>query len=65
VKKGAVRGAPGRLVCSFCGAEVLLGEPYWYINGAVICRTCLPDFARQDYLPYRHIRGRGPACDDA
>lgn len=45
------------LRCSFCGIEVAQGEQYWYINGAVVCAECLPEFARRDYLAFHHIRG--------
>lgn len=48
---------PRRLCCSFCGAEIGLRETYWYINGNVLCRACLPEFARQDYLACRQVRG--------
>lgn len=47
----------GRLCCSFCGAEISQKEIYWYINGHVLCQSCLPEFARQDYQNCREIRG--------
>jgi hypothetical protein len=50
--------AAARLFCTFCGAEIAAGEPYWAVNGAVVCEACLPEFARQDYLGCRCVRGR-------
>lgn len=47
----------GRLCCSFCGTEIGLRETYWYINGHVLCQSCLPEFARQDYQNCRKTRG--------
>lgn len=56
MKKPVARQCP-RLCCSFCGTEIGLGETYWYVNGSVICTACLPEFARQDYLACRQVRG--------
>ena len=47
-----------RLSCSFCGAEISVGETYWYINGFVLCGDCLPDFARMELAPCRETRGK-------
>ena len=47
----------GRVFCTLCGEEIGGGETYWIINGAVVCGSCLPDFARQDYRPCQVIRG--------
>jgi hypothetical protein len=52
-----------RLLCAFCGTEIGGGEAYWYINGAAVCRACLPEFARQDYRACRCVRGREDAHD--
>ncbi len=46
-----------RVYCTLCGREIGLGEPYWIINGTVICEECLPEFARRDYRSCRVIRG--------
>lgn len=50
--------AAGRVFCSLCGEEIARGRTYWIINGTVVCGSCLPDFARQDYQPCRIIRGK-------
>ena len=46
-----------RLYCTYCGAELPVGSPYWLINGTVLCPACLPEFARQDYRGCFYIRG--------
>lgn len=46
-----------RLCCSLCGTEIGQGEVYWYINGSVICRDCLPKYALEDYFSCRQVRG--------
>lgn len=45
------------LLCSRCGIQVQRGESYWYLNGAVICADCLPEFARGELEPFRRVRG--------
>ncbi len=46
-----------RVYCTLCGREIGLGEPYWTVNGTVICEDCLPSFARRDYQPCQTVRG--------
>lgn len=51
-------GGPRNLLrCSECGEEIGRGEPYWQINGAIICAMCLPDFAAAELEPFRRVRG--------
>ena len=53
----ALEEAPPR--CSFCGRELALGSPYWYISGWYLCPDCLPDFAQAEYRSFRHFRKEG------
>lgn len=45
------------LHCSLCGEEIVFDQEYWSCNGSCICEACLPDFARQEFLPCRERRG--------
>lgn len=56
--RGYHRSVRPILNCTFCGAEIGRGESYWFINGAVVCPACLPEFAREDYRACRCIRGK-------
>ena len=49
------------LCCTLCGREIAKGEEYWACNGSRVCRACLPDFARQELLPCREVRGKEAA----
>ncbi|MEG0780618.1 MAG: hypothetical protein RRY95_06150 [Oscillospiraceae bacterium] len=44
-------------VCSLCGRRLGAGELYFSINGSVFCDDCLPDYARAEFLPFRHYCG--------
>ena len=47
-----------RLYCTLCGREIPEGEGYWYCNGRTACAVCLPEFARQELVPFCRTRGR-------
>lgn len=57
MRPGFLGENPSVLCCSLCGAEIAPGEPYWYVNGTVICENCLPDFARSELAPCCQIFG--------
>lgn len=46
------------LFCSCCGAELIFGDVYWFLNGCITCDDCLPSFAREELAPFRLIRGK-------
>ena len=46
------------LLCTLCGQEITMGEEYWACNGSLVCRACLPDFARQELSCCHEIRGK-------
>jgi formylmethanofuran dehydrogenase subunit E len=37
--------------CDWCGEEV--EESFYRVNGETICTACFPDFAAQEFAPYR------------
>ena len=46
------------LRCTLCGQEITVGEEYWACNGSLVCRACLPDFARQELSCCHEVRGK-------
>jgi len=46
------------LCCTLCGREIGRGEEYWSCNGHTVCPDCLGAFARQEFSPFRQVRGR-------
>ena len=39
--------------CDNCGFEIYRGESYYNINGEVICRDCLGEYAARLLAPFR------------
>ena len=39
--------------CDNCGFEIYDGEPYYRINGEIICRDCLEEYAARLLAPFR------------
>ena len=39
--------------CDTCGFELYRGEPYYCVNGEVICEDCLGEFAARLLAPFR------------
>lgn len=39
--------------CDNCGFEIYDGEPYYRINGEVICRDCLGEYAARLLAPFQ------------
>ena len=46
---------PPRAHCSLCGGELYQGDVCYVINGAVVCRSCLGDYAEQVFAAHRRI----------
>ena len=43
--------------CSLCGGELYRGDMCWCINGAVLCRGCLGDYAVRFFAAHRRTCG--------
>ena len=39
--------------CGRCGREIYPGDSCWYINGVLLCKACLLDYALGFFTPHR------------
>ncbi len=44
---------PGGAQCGRCGRRLTQGASCWYINGVLLCRACLLDYAMGFFAPHR------------
>ena len=44
--------------CGRCGRELYPGESCWHINGILLCKSCLLDYALGFFAPHREEVGR-------
>ena len=48
---------PPRGYCTLCGGELYRGDLCWIINGSVLCRGCLGEYAAQAFAAHRRVCG--------
>ena len=44
--------------CSLCGGELYEGDPYWAVNGSIVCENCLDTFAKAEFAAHRLVCGQ-------
>jgi len=44
-------------ICEFGGCEIYPGDPYYFVDGLLLCDSCLAPYFRQWLLPHCHIAG--------
>lgn len=49
-------------ICRECGGEVFHGEVYYDVAGRLICRDCLPHFARRYFGGCRRVLKTPEGC---